>query len=98
MKLSIIHLSDIHIKGDGDTILERVDRLKAACIHLQGARGIFRPRNGKNARYFVSGACFSRQAKYISQIFVRGFPFSRGRPRPIPALKHQPQFRKGFTK
>lgn len=32
MKLSIIHLSDIHINGNGDTILGRLDRLKAACI------------------------------------------------------------------
>ena len=32
MSLSVIHLSDIHIKGSNDVILGRIDALKSACI------------------------------------------------------------------
>ena len=74
-----------------------VFRLKDAYICLlnvhaqapicKGARAIFRRRDGKNGRYFVFRACFSRQAGYIRQIFVC-----------VSAPKHQPQIRKGSAK
>ena len=32
MSLSVIHFSDIHIKGADDVILKRIDELKSACV------------------------------------------------------------------
>ncbi len=32
MSLSVIHFSDIHIKGADDVILKRIDKLKSACV------------------------------------------------------------------
>lgn len=39
MSLSIIHLSDIHIKGNSDVILERIDALKFACVSSLSSNG-----------------------------------------------------------
>lgn len=39
MSLSVIHFSDIHIKGTDDVILQRIDKLKAACVSALPSNG-----------------------------------------------------------
>lgn len=39
MSLSVIHLSDIHIEDSSDSILQRVDALKAACVSSLPSNG-----------------------------------------------------------
>ena len=39
MSLSVIHLSDIHIKGTDDLILKKIDKLKAACVSSLPSNG-----------------------------------------------------------
>lgn len=39
MSISVIHFSDIHIKGIDDVILHRIDKLKAACVSALPSNG-----------------------------------------------------------
>ena len=39
MSLSVIHLSDIHIKNKNDLILKRIDQLKSACTSSLPSNG-----------------------------------------------------------
>ncbi len=40
MNFSVIHLSDIHIKGPDDEILNRINELKSACVSSLPSRGV----------------------------------------------------------
>ncbi len=74
MNLSIVHFSDIHIKGNEDTVFSRIDKLKMACASALPGNGFVVivisgdiAYSGKKEQYDLAQKMFVDIAEYIHE-------------------------------